>query len=88
MLFLQKAGLQHYAAAVNLAVHLLRILGKADALYLGTALDQTPQPHLQSQTHESIQDTHKGNRQNKCIRCHTWDTLEFRSLYICFYLLF
>ena len=38
-LFFQEAGLQHDAAAVNLAVNLFGILGQADALHFGASLD-------------------------------------------------
>jgi hypothetical protein len=39
MLLLEEAGLQNDAAAFDLAVNLFRILGKADALHLGSTLD-------------------------------------------------
>ena len=38
-LFLQEAGLEDYAAAFNLAVDLLRVVGQADASYFGSAFD-------------------------------------------------
>ena len=38
-LLLEEAGLENDAAAIDLAVNLLRILGKADALNLCSALD-------------------------------------------------
>ena len=39
VLFLEEAGLQNDAAAVDLAVNLFRILSEADALDLCSALD-------------------------------------------------
>lgn len=38
-LLLEEAGLEHDARAVNLAIYLLGVIGKADALYLCSALD-------------------------------------------------
>lgn len=38
-LLLQEAGLKHDAATINLAVYLLGVVGKADALNLCASLD-------------------------------------------------
>ena len=47
-LLLQEACLQHYTAAINLAVHLFRIFGKTNALNLGTTFnDHRRSFHLQ-----------------------------------------